>query len=171
MHPGRQEAADWGREESEMAQPVGTGSPSEIPQQPRRKSLVPWKRGPTILLAEDDAELRRLIALMLRRDGYHVVECANGDAALDWLGDGVFDGYYERLPELIVSDVRLPYFDGLEILEAMREALTRVPIILITGFPDAELYRRAFALGARNVLAKPFELEELRAAVWLALRR
>jgi CheY-like chemotaxis protein len=149
---------------------VVNGSPSEIAAQPRRKSLAPWKRGPTILLVEDDTELRRLIARMLRRDGYHVVECANGDAAFDWLGDGVFDGYYERLPELIVSDVRLPCFDGFEILEVVREGLTRIPVILITGFPDDELYRRAFALGARNVLAKPFELEDLRAAVWLALR-
>jgi DNA-binding response OmpR family regulator len=140
-----------------------------IAQPPRGKSLVPWKRGPTVLLVEDDTELSRLIASTLRRDGYHVVECPNGDAAFDWLGDGVFDGYYERLPELIVSDVRLPYFDGFEILDAMREALTRVPVILITGFPDDELYRRAFALGARNVLAKPFDLEDLRAAVWLAL--
>jgi DNA-binding response OmpR family regulator len=153
-----------------MAQPVVNRSPCEIAEQPRRKSLVPWKRGPTILLVEDDTELRRLIARMLRRDGYQVVECANGDAALDWLGDGVFDGYYERLPELVVTDVRLPYFDGFEILEVVREGLTRVPVILITGFPDDELYRRAFALGARNVLAKPFDLEDLRAAVWLALR-
>jgi CheY-like chemotaxis protein len=45
-----------------------------------------------------------------------------------------------------------------------------VPVILITGFPNQELYQRAFALGARSVLAKPFALEDLRAAVWLALR-
>jgi two-component system chemotaxis response regulator CheY len=150
-----------------MAEPVVNASASESA---RQQSLVPWRRGPSILLFEDDAELRRLIALALRRDGYHVVERANGDAAFDWLGDGVFDGYYERLPDLIVSDVRLPHFDGQEILEAVRESVTRVPVILITGFPDDELYRRAFALGARNVLAKPFDLEELRAAVWLALR-
>ena len=152
-----------------MAEPAGVdASPKEMPT--RRKSLAPWKRGPTILLVEDDAELRRLIAGAFRRDGYHVVECPNGDAAFDWLGDGVFDGYYERLPALIVSDVRLPYFDGFEILEAMRQALARVPVILITGFPDDALYQRAFALGARNVLAKPFDLEDLRAAVWIALR-
>ena len=155
-----------------MAQPAEqlNGSPTGIAERPRRKSLVPWKRGPTILLVEDDTELRRVIARTLRRDSLHVVECANGDAAFDWLGDGVFDGYYERLPALIVSDVRLPYFDGFDLLEALRGALARVPVILITGFPDDELYRRAFTLGARNVLAKPFDLEDLRAAVWLALR-
>ena len=154
-----------------MAQPAGPNrSPAESAQRTPLTSRLPWRRGPTVLLVEDDAELRHLIARTLRRDGHHVVECANGDAAFDWLGDGVFDGYYERLPALVVSDVRLPYFDGLEILEALRGAVTRVPVILITGFPDDELYRRALTLGARNVLAKPFELEDLRAAVWLALR-
>lgn len=153
-----------------MAQPVVNAGPNESAVQRRRKSLVPWKRGATILLVEDDAELRRLIARTLRRDGYQVVECENGDAALDWLGDGVFDGYYERLPELIVSDVRLPYFDGFELLEVVREGLTRVPVILITGFPDRETSRQAAALGAARVLAKPFDLGELRTAVRDVLR-
>lgn len=130
---------------------------------------LPWRRPPTILLVEDDEELRRLLGRVLRRDGYTVVECPDGDTAIDWLGDGVFDGYYEKLPALVVSDVRLPYLDGLDLLETMHCPTTRVPMILITAFPDAELYQRAFALGARCVLAKPFDLEELRAAVWTAL--
>jgi two-component system NtrC family response regulator len=154
-----------------MAEPVSIdSSPRRLAKRPRRKSLVPWKRGATILLIEDDGELRRRVASVLRRDGYHVVECPDGDAAIDWLGDCVFDGYYERLPALIISDVRLPYFDGFEILEAMRQALSRVPVILITPFPDDEIYRRAFALGARSVLAKPIDVEDLRAAVWVALQ-
>lgn len=134
-------------------------------------SLRRWRHRPTILLVEDDHELRRLMARVLRKDGYDVVECADGDGAVDWLGDGVFDGYYERVPALIVSDVRMHYVDGFELLEAMGLAPTRVPTILITAFPDAELYRRAFALGARGVLAKPFDLEDLRAVVWTALRQ
>jgi CheY-like chemotaxis protein len=149
-----------------VAEPLQLGAWSA----PRRKPLRLWKRGPTILLVEDDAAFRGLVARGLRGDGYQVVECENGDAAVDWLGDGIFDGYCERLPALIVSDVRMPYFDGFELLETMRAVVPRVPVILITGFPDDTVYQRAFALGARNVLAKPFELEELRAAVWLALR-
>ena len=72
-----------------MAQPAQLETRRNgTPRRSERKVLVPWKRGPTILLVEDDAELRRLIAGTLRRDGYRVVECANGDAAFDWLGDG-----------------------------------------------------------------------------------
>jgi len=144
--------------------------PVEAPPRWAREGLRPWKRGPTILLVEDDDELRRLIATVLRKDGYEVVERPDGDSAVDWLGDGIFDGYYEREPALIVSDVRLQYLDGLELLEAMGCEAKRVPMILITAFPDADLYRRAFALGARSVLAKPFQLEDLRAVVWTTLR-
>jgi DNA-binding response OmpR family regulator len=153
-----------------MFQPAVTSvGRSELLAPIRRNRLVPRKRGPLILLVEDDSEMRAMIARMLRKDGYDVVECADGDSAFDWLGDGVFDGYYERLPAVIVSDVRLPYFDGFEILETMHEARTQVPTILITAFPDQDVYRRAYDLGARSVLAKPFDLEELRTIIWTTL--
>lgn len=135
-----------------------------------RKRLVTWQRGRTLLLIEDDREMRRMLAAALRRDGYVVVEAANGDDALDWLGPGVLDGDVERVPDLIVSDIRLPYFTGLEILESIRVAARRIPVILITGFPDRETYAEAYQLGAECVLEKPFDLAELRAAVHLALR-
>jgi DNA-binding response OmpR family regulator len=135
-----------------------------------RKSLVPWRRRPTLLLIEDDTEMRRMLAAALRRDGHFVVEAANGDDAFDWLGPGVLDGDLERVPDLVVSDIRLPYFTGLEILESLQVSTRRIPVILITGFPDRETYARASELGAECVLEKPFDLGELRAAVHLALR-
>lgn len=144
-----------------MSQPAAT--PNE------HEGLVPSKRGPTLLLVEDDHEMRRMIARALRKDGYHVVERADVGGALVWLGEGAQDGYYERLPKLIVSDIRLPGYDGFKLLEAMRFAIERVPVVLITGFPDDETYRRAFEFGARNVLEKPFDLDELRAVVWTTL--
>jgi DNA-binding response OmpR family regulator len=82
----------------------------------------------------------------------------------------VLDGDLERLPDLIVSDIRLPYFTGLEILESLQVATRRIPMILITGFPDRETHAQASRLGAECVLEKPFDLGELRAAVHLALR-
>ena len=135
-----------------------------------RKRLVPWRHGRTLLLIEDDTEMRRMLAAALRRDGHVVVEAANGDDALDWLGPGVLDGDVERVPDLVVSDIRLPYFTGLEILESLQVSARRIPVILITGFPDRETYEQASQLGAACVLEKPFDLGELRAAVHLALR-
>ena len=135
-----------------------------------RKHLVPWRRGRTLLLVEDDTEMRRMLAAALRRDGHQVIDLANGDDALDWLGPGVLDGDLERIPDLVVSDVRLPYFTGLEILESLQIAKRRIPVILITGFPDHDTYVQAAELGAECVLEKPFDLGELRAAIHLALR-
>lgn len=146
---------------------VRRADPSELRT---RKRLVPWGRQRTLLLIEDDTEMRRMLAAALRRDGHAVVEAANGDDALDWLGPGVLDGDLERLPDLIVSDIRLPYFTGLEILESLQVATRRIPMILITGFPDRETHAQASRLGAECVLEKPFDLGELRAAVHLALR-
>ena len=125
-----------------------------------------WLRSErTILLIEDDEEMRKLLQLALTREGYEVVALSDGDQALDWLGLCVVDGSLARVPALIVSDVRLPEFDGLELLEGLCCAIDDVPVILITGFPSDELYAEAFELGAARVLAKPFDLEALLGAV------
>jgi len=123
----------------------------------------------TILLIEDDVEMRRLLGRVLERDGYRVVAVADGDQALDWLGLCLFDGSLARVPALIVSDIRLPDFSGLELLEGLLCARARIPVILITGFPSEETYAEALELGAAQVLAKPFDLDALRLAVRTAL--
>jgi DNA-binding NtrC family response regulator len=141
--------------------------PSTPASRPRpRRRPGDWLRSQrTILLIEDDAEMRRLLQLALEREGYEVVAVSDGDQALDWLGLCLFDGSLARVPALIVSDVRLPEFGGLELLEGLLCAIDEVPVILITGFPSAELYAEAFGLGAARVLAKPFDMEALLGAV------
>jgi len=143
-------------------------SASRAATQPRKRLLPRW-RPPVVLLVEDDLEMRRLLARTLRREGLDVVEAADGDEALDWLGPWALEGNLEFAPDLIVSDIRLPYFSGLEILEGIRVAADRVPVILITGFPDPRTIESARELGAVCVLAKPFELDELTRVVRAAL--
>jgi len=126
--------------------------------------------GPRILLVEDDPEMRRMLAVLLRRDGYGVTEVADGDEALEWLGTGLLDGEPSRIPALIVSDVRLPSLSGLDILAGARLWPRRIPVILITGFGDEDLHEQARALGAVCVLDKPFPISSLRSAVRFALR-
>lgn len=136
----------------------------ERPARPLANS-APLRCERTILLIEDDAEMRRLLARTLSRDGYEVVAVADGDEALDWLGLCLFDGSLRNVPALIVSDVRLPHFSGLELLEGLLCASAEVPVVLITGFPSEETYVEAFELGAARVLAKPFDLDTLRLTV------
>jgi DNA-binding NtrC family response regulator len=130
---------------------------------------VPPRHEQTILLIEDDTEMRRLLERALVRDGYQVVAVGDGDQALDWLGLCLEGRSLENVPALIVSDVRLPRFSGLELLEGLLCAEPEIPVILITGFPSEETYAEAFGLGAARVLAKPFDLDTLRLAVFTVL--
>jgi CheY-like chemotaxis protein len=118
-----------------------------------------------LLLAEDDAELRALLASSLREDGFEVVEVSDGNTLVDRLADamaadGSLDGF-----DLVVSDIRMPGFSALEVMTSMRRMLFRTPIVLITAFGDAKTHERAKRLGAALVFDKPFDVDELRAAV------
>jgi CheY-like chemotaxis protein len=111
------------------------------------------------LLAEDDGELRSLIAHALRGDGFDVVEgkTARRSSILwptRWPPDGALDGY-----DLVVSDVRMPGFTAIDVLSAMRPFLTRTPVVLITAFGDPRTHERARLLGAAAVIDKPFDLD------------
>ena len=124
---------------------------------------------PTLLLVEDDTEMRSMLAASLRRDGYVVVEVADGDEALEWLGIGLLEGRPARLPAIVVSDIRVPFFSGLDLAEGLQLAGVSVPIILITGFGDPDTHAMARELGAFCVLDKPFAMHRLRLAVREAL--
>jgi len=139
-------------------------------QREEGKELIPVRGGPTILLVEDDADMREMLAAALRRDGYTVIEAADGDDAIEWLGLGALEGEPRRSPAVLVSDICLPYLSGLDIVEGLSLAMKRVPIVMITGFGDAATHARARELGAICVLDKPFQLSDFRNAVRAALR-
>jgi DNA-binding response OmpR family regulator len=124
---------------------------------------------PHILVAEDDDDMRSLVAGALRDDGHDVTEAGDGGRMLVRLaraygGDARYD--------LLVSDVRMPVCSGLQILENLRLARWHTPFILMTGFGDEQTRARAEALGA-TVFTKPFDMDDLRAAVLklLGIRR
>jgi DNA-binding response OmpR family regulator len=135
------------------------------------KRLVPVRRGPTILLVEDDFELRELLALVLRNDGYTVIEAEDGDDALEWLGLGALEGEPQRRPALIVTDVCLPFLSGLDLLEGLSAVTRSLPIVLITGARDPATHQKALALGALCVLEKPFQMSDFRSVVRSAIRQ
>lgn len=114
-----------------------------------------------VLLAEDDDELRSLLATVLRKDGHEVAEARTGVELLRALEAGAGGGC---LPDVVVSDVQMPGLTGLEVASALRLAASRVPIVLITAFGDDDAHGRARELGA-IMLDKPFDLGALRATV------
>ncbi len=115
-----------------------------------------------VLVVEDDAEFRRLIAVTLRRDGFHVVEATNGRELVEHVARAVQAG--DPPFDLIVSDIRMPRMTGLEAVAGLRAADWSTPVVLITAFGDAEAEAEATRLGA-VLLAKPFDLCDLRTVV------
>ena len=132
---------------------------------------MPKEKVTLTLETESLAELRSLVAGRLREDGFEVVEIADGNALVDRLAnavtaDGSLDGF-----DLVVSDVRMPGFSALEVMTGMRRMLARTPVVLITAFGDPKTHERAKRLGAALVLDKPFDVDELRAAIFALVKR
>ena len=113
-----------------------------------------------VLLAEDDAPMRLLLAEVLREDGYEVVEATNG-RELFWL----LERAEQHGPiDLVLSDLCLDCASGIELVAALRGARVRAGVMLMTGFTSTETLDLAKIYGV-EVLDKPFTMDALRAAV------
>jgi len=110
-----------------------------------------------ILLVEDDAPLRAVVAEVLRDDGYTVEEAADGHAALA--------ATMRSAPDAVVLDLHLPFLDGPGFVRMLRDHLpwSRVPLLVLSGAGRAE--DAAAHLGAAALVRKPFTLDELLGAV------
>ncbi|HEX3855490.1 MAG TPA: response regulator [Polyangiaceae bacterium] len=123
----------------------------------------PPSRKSRLLLAEDDFELRELLACVLRADGHDVIEARDGNELWTLLSE---DGRGDGEPfALVVSDVRMPGLTAFDVLTRLQRSLVATPVILITAFGDQTTHLRALRLGASRVFDKPFDCDDLRAAV------
>jgi DNA-binding response OmpR family regulator len=113
----------------------------------------------TILLVEDDQQVRALFGLLLRKNGYRVVEADSGTAG--------FEMARRHFPDLIVSDIDMPGGDGHSLLRNIRldPELKSRQVVLMTGRPDLLTPRKSMEEGADDFLAKPVGLQELLSCV------
>jgi DNA-binding response OmpR family regulator len=109
-----------------------------------------------IILAEDDHEMRDMLAMSLRKDGYDVTLAKDGSELLARLAFQEFD--------VVVSDIRMPGCNGMSVLEGLRDARWTMPIILMTAFGDAETRARVESNDA-VLFDKPFDVDDLRTAI------
>jgi CheY-like chemotaxis protein len=117
----------------------------------------------TVLVADDDEDLRSLVVEALRADGYRVIEAHDGAELLDHLRAGLTDSAPH--PDVVVTDVLMPKLSGLGVLDALRRAQWNVPVILMTVMGDGSVHTLARRLGAVRVLRKPLDIDDLRTAV------
>ncbi|MGJ3237501.1 MAG: hybrid sensor histidine kinase/response regulator [Anaerolineae bacterium] len=123
------------------------------------------EKAKTILLIEDNHDIRQNIASILELEGFEVKEAENGGTGLGMLQ--LFT------PDLIISDISMPDFDGFQILQHVRQSapLKKIPFLFLTALTDRKSMRQGMELGADDYLTKPFTNEELLSAVYSRLRR
>jgi DNA-binding response OmpR family regulator len=117
---------------------------------------------PTILLVDDEDSVRKVLAFPLERDGYTVVQAADGQEALE--------RFAAQPVDLVVLDIMLPRLDGLEVCKRLR-ASSQVPIIMLTARDDELDKVIGLELGADDYITKPFSIREFRSRVRALLRR
>lgn len=116
-----------------------------------------------ILIAEDDAELRRLFSRVLCRNGYDTIEAADGIDALDIMDRESVD--------LIISDIMMPRMNGYELARSLRQAGYTLPILMITAAESFADMKRGFSAGTDDYMVKPVNVEEMVLRVSALLRR
>ncbi len=126
--------------------------------------LMPTAR-PLVLVADDDDDIRALVAFRLQRVGYDVVTAVDGAEALSLA--------VERRPALALLDVSMPKLDGYEVTRRIRldEATRAMPVILLTARAQEADVARGFETGADDYVKKPFSPQELAARVQAILGR
>jgi DNA-binding NtrC family response regulator len=110
-----------------------------------------------ILIVEDEPQVRKPISLMLRNEGYEIVEAEDGEQAIQKIGDG--DN--ALMVDTILCDIRMPKINGDEAIVYFRGQFPTVPIVVMTGYPDVELAVSLMRKGVRDYLVKPVSKDEL----------
>lgn len=116
-----------------------------------------------ILIVDDEQSYRQLLSLVFEGAGHVIRTAANGREALELLK--------KEPADVIISDVKMPDMDGIEMLRAVRETLPDLGVILMTAFASVETAREAFKLGADDFIQKPFDVEELKLIVKKTLEK
>jgi DNA-binding response OmpR family regulator len=107
-----------------------------------------------IVLAEDNSTLSLLLKFRLEKEGYNLLIAADGKQAIELIE--------EQDPELILTDIMMPFISGLEVISHVRNKLNKqTPIIVFSAAGQEEMVLKAFNLGANDFMGKPFSPNEL----------
>jgi two-component system response regulator PilR (NtrC family) len=116
-----------------------------------------------LLIVDDELGMRQFLTHLFQRDGHTVRSATNGKEALQLL--------HAAPADLVVSDVRMPDMNGIELLRSARELFPNVEVVLMTAFANVDTAREAFLLGAYDFVQKPFDNDLLKETVARALQK
>lgn len=115
----------------------------------------------TILIADDEKNMRWILEKNIKSEGFNVIEAADGREA--------FNLFVDKEPDLAILDYRMPGVDGLEVLRRIKTINSKIPVIIITAHGSTDAAVEAMKLGAADYLSKPFEIDELKITIRKAL--
>jgi two-component system, response regulator, stage 0 sporulation protein F len=110
-----------------------------------------------VLIVDDQFGIRILLNEVLQKEGYQTFQAANGVQALEILN--------QQSPDLVLLDMKIPGMDGIEILKRMKVVNPEIRVIIMTAYGELDMIQEAKNLGALTHFAKPFDIDDIRAAV------
>ena len=108
---------------------------------------------PCILIVEDDEDIREFLIKDLIEISNNIHQAQDGQEALDILE--------KTIPDVIISDIRMPNVDGIELLQALRDRGKNIPFVILSAYGDKLVTQTALKLGAFDFVAKPYQREKL----------
>ena len=116
-----------------------------------------------IVIIDDEEDILDILSLSLKDDGYHISVARNGASGLKVCE--------EKSPQIVITDIRMPVMDGLQVLEALKKTSPEIEVIVATAFGEIDIAIRALQLDASDFITKPINTKELHLAVNRAKER
>ncbi len=120
-----------------------------------------------VLIVDDEPDIRKVVKMTLTKAGYDVLEAENGEKAIEVINSGE----NRLMLDVIICDIRMPKINGAEAIAYFQREYPRVPLIVLTGFPDTEMATSFLRQGVVDYLVKPVEGEKLKATVARAMEQ
>lgn len=117
----------------------------------------------TVLVVEDDKNLRKLMEVVLRQNGYNVLTATDGLQALEILD--------KQQVDLLISDIMMPNLDGYSLTEEIRKIKNNLPVLMVTAKETLEDKKKGFLVGTDDYMVKPIDMDEMLLRVAALLRR
>ncbi len=118
-----------------------------------------------ILIVDDEPDIRKVVRMTLEKAGYEALEAEDGEKAIEIINTG--DN--RLMLDVMICDIRMPKINGVEAIAYFQKEYPKVPLIVLTGFPDTEMAAGFLRQGVVDYLVKPVEGDKLKDAVARAM--
>ncbi|WP_342349012.1 response regulator [uncultured Nitrospira sp.] len=114
-----------------------------------------------VLVVDDEAAIRKVVRMVLEKEGYYVADAEDGEEAIRILNEGE----HPMVIDVIITDIRMPNINGIEAIKHFQREYPSVSLIVLTGFPDIDLATQLMKQGITDYLVKPVDRKKLHTAV------